>query len=157
MNLSTVFTSIKLAEILVAVKFNYNGDRLYQSYELSSNRPVLKIARDKRYELYDILNKKIKETMLSTLNNKFSFVQLFDDEKVTTIEYSVDGKISKELLVNYFFIVDSFLPPKTGCKYCLHSDFKDTVFVYCNLKNITLSKAINRCVVFRQKSGLFKT
>ena len=155
--MSTVFTSIKLAEILVAVKFNYNGDRLYQSYELSSNKPVLKIAHDKLYELYDILNNKIRETMLSNLNDKFSFIQRIDDEKVITIEYGVDGKISKDLLINYFFIVASFLPTKTGCKYCLHSDFKDTVFVYCNLKNITLPKAINRCSIFRQRPGLLKT
>jgi hypothetical protein len=155
MNGSTVFIGIKSVEILVAVRFQNEGERFFQFFELSANKPVLRIASDKRYELYSKLNNKINETMLSNLSDNFTFVSKIEEGKNIIIEYSVNGKINKDLLINYFFVVSSFLPPYCGCDYCAYCN-KVENGIYCDIKSKVI-EPIKRCVVFYQKYGLFKT
>jgi len=155
MNGSTIFTGIKSVELLVAVKFSYNGDRCQQRFELNANKSTLHYAQDKRYEIYDKLNNKIKDVMLSNFNDTYVFYQRVDEETCITIIYDVVGKINKSLLVNYFFVIPSFLPAFCGCEYCVFANKTDASF-FCNLKNKDMKKGIHRCMVFKQKT-LFKT
>jgi hypothetical protein len=156
MNGSTIFTGIKSVEILVAVKFLYNGDRCTQRFELSANKPVLNHAYDKRFDIYDKLNAKISEVMLSNLSDIFVFYSRINEKNYISIDYDINGKISKALLNNYFFVIASFLPGFAGCEYCVHAG-KNGEFIYCNQKNQTIVKGLRRCMIFKQKSNLFKT
>ncbi len=137
------------------MKFQNEGNRCFQIFELSANKPVLKIASDKRYDLYDKLNSKINEVMLSNLSDIFTFTSRIEEDKNIIIEYSINGKINKEILVNYFFVIASFLPGCSGCEYCIYCNKKDGI-INCELKKQTIAKALHRCVVFKQRS-LFKT
>ena len=155
MNGSMVSTGIRSIELLTAVKFKTTTEKVVQTFSFESTKTLIKFAFDKRFDVYNKLNEKIKEVSLSTIDDCFTFLERIEETDKIIIEYSYAGDIDKDLLKNYYFVIPAFLPPYTGCSYCLLNE-EQGEFIFCKAKNKIIPQALKRCVIFRQRK-LFKT
>lgn len=148
----------KAIQVLVAVKFLFKGNKVFQYFTISTDdrKNIIdgKYLRDSRYIVYDKLNEKIKEVALHFLDDKFTLVERRDDEEKITMEYTFEGDVVK--YKPFYFTIAGFVPNTPGCDDCKYKGVENKGCFFCEVKNKTLTQKIKSCSVFRQKE-LFKT
>lgn len=144
---------VRSIEVLISVKFKKKENIITQTFEFQTNDKVLKFVLDKRFEIYNKTQSKIRELMLSNLTCNALFLNKIEDENKIIFQFEIIEEIDKKLLINYYHVVPSFLPPNTGCIFC--ANYSEGNF--CIVKNKTILQPLKKCVVFKQLNKLFKT
>ena len=153
MNGSIVNIGVRSIEILISIKFKKRENIILQTFELQSEKKILKYAMDKRFEIYDKIQDKIRELLLSNTSKNVEFVSKTEEDNKIIFQFNLLSEIDKNLLINYYHVIPSFLPPNAGCVYCANY----TEEKFCPIKNKTILQPLKSCVVFKQKGRLFKT
>lgn len=153
MNGSIVNIGVRSVEVLISVKFKRKENIITQTFEFQTSDKILKFVLDKRFEIYNKTQSKIRDLMLSNFTDKVFYVSNTEDENKIIFQFEVLEEIDKKLLINYYHVVPSFLPPNTGCIFCANY----TEEHFCTVKNKTILQPLKKCVVFKQLDKLFKT
>lgn len=153
MNGSIVNIGVRSIEILISIKFKKKEDLITQTFDFQVDKKLLKYIFDKRFEIYEKIQDKIRDLILINLTDKVEFVSKTEDENKIIFQFHILEDIDKKMLINYYHVIPSFLPPNPGCLYC--SNYTDEKF--CIEKNKTILQPIKKCIVFHQKERLFKT
>ena len=148
---------IKTLEALISVKFIKTENKIFQHFIIEKKKGVSKYIFDKRFNVYDVFEDKVKTYSLSYLDDDFIFTDRKDEEDRIVLEFSFKDKDFKKPK-NYFFIIPGFVPPSASCQYCKYYDENDDgISYYCNVKKKIYTHKVKNCHFFKQRDDLFKT
>lgn len=152
MNGSIVSIGVRSIEVLISISFKKKENIIIQTFEYQTDKRTLKYVLDKRFEIYNKVQDKIKELILSSLLDNVFFSSKIEEDNKVIFTFNLEGEIEKKYLTNYYHVVPSFLPPNPGCEFCSHF-----ISNFCTAKNKTILQPLQKCIVFKQKSRLFTT
>jgi len=152
MNGSIVNIGVRSIEVLISISFKKKENVITQTFEYQTDKRTLKYVLDKRFEIYNKVQDKIKELILSSFLDNVFFVSKLEEENKVIFTFNLDGEIEKKYLTSYYHVVPSFLPPNPGCEFCSH-----LIDNFCTVKHKTILQPLQKCIVFKQKSRLFTT
>ena len=138
----------------MSIKFRKQASHLLQVFELEGSKSTINILHDKRFDLHDKFEDKVREVMLSNQDG-ITFISRIDEDNKITIEYELRPDVDKKY-INYFFVIPCFMPPAPTCEYCSNAEHRGD-FIFCTVKNKTITTLVKRCTVFKQNNKLFKT
>lgn len=150
--MAKVIKTITSVEFNIQIKYSIEKDIITQTFVFLSKK-YFRYIYDTRYVLNSKIEDIIKKNLLSEKLDNVKFVDRTDDEKFIEMKYKFKGDVDYKEVRGFFATILFYLPPFTGCKYCVKAEQRGE-FIYCPEKNKTYLQSIKRCDVFKQKSIL---
>lgn len=144
--------TIRSAEILITTEIEIQSDKVIQRffYDKKEN----KYLTDPMYLLYDKFEIKLRQHSL--FQEGVTFLQRINDAGIIILVYSIDDPNVKIDKSRKMFTLADFVPPTNGCGFCRYKKPIDENFFYCEYKEKTMAKELNKCRYFKQRQ-LYKT
>jgi len=133
---------MKKIEVVISERFYVRGEKIFQHFIY--DKKYDKYLKNHMLDAYEQFETKIKQKSL-----EYYFLKRREDPGKVVLEYEFNGEDPKPS--NTYFSLLSFIPDFYGCDFCQFKKDDVKPFVWCEIKQKTLSHKVKRCKFFRQK------
>ncbi len=139
---------MKKIEVVVSERYYVRGGKMFQHFLY--DKKYDRFLKNHMLGIYEQFEIKIKQRSLP-----YHFIKRREEVGKTILEYEypTDG----EKIPNGYFTLFSLLPENTGCDWCEYKNKNIekicTSFIWCDIKQKSLTHKLKRCSFFRQKKN----
>lgn len=132
---------MKKIEVVISERFYVRGEKIFQHFIY--DKKYDKYMKNHMLDAYEQFETKMKQRTL-----ELHFIKRREEPGRSILEYEYDGG---EKPPNSYFTLLSFIPDFMGCDFCTYKGEATGPFIWCEVKQKTLTHKIKRCRFFRQK------
>lgn len=132
---------MKKIEVVISERFYIRGKKIFQHFVYDKKHD--RYMKNHKLDIYDLFETKVLQ---KSLNNHF--IKRREEPGRSVLEYEYNNE---EKPPNSYFTILSFLPDYHGCDFCMYRKDCKAPFIWCEIKQKTLSHKVKNCKFFRQK------